>query len=618
MNVQCDNLICTLPPGFVYAGSATFAGSTILDPVTNAPSATNYVLIFSQGYTVPANSSAALVFAAIPTNAVTAANVVTNRAVLGTYSSYGLIGTNQIDLSYSTTDIATPTNQVRVLLNPTATNDAYTVNQNTTLNIPAPGVLSNDDEPNGFTMTVASYTQPANGTLTVTNNGGFTYTPTANYNGSDSFTYTMTNGNGRASTATINLTVNFVNQAPTLNAIGNLTINENSGLQTINLGGIAASATASAAGSAILESNQSLTVTVSSSNPALIPIPAVNYTNPNSTGNLTFTPAPNSIGTALITVVVQDDGGTANGGMDSVTNSFNVTVLALTNIWGPGGSFTVNVNDATGTAGTGYTQTNYTGYLAVTATSTNPFTIPLNSFNGGSPGLAANFNNNSNFTWTIATTTRGVLDFDSAKFAVNTSGFTNDLAGGTFSVTTNGNNVVLVFNPNHAPTVYPVNLNRAWGTVLRIPISKVLTNYTSDLDNDLTALTGLGTSTNGTPISTNASYIFFTPTNNISESFTFTVRDVRSYRPGDTVRTATGWITITVTNAIGVMSFTSSGAAITLHLAGIPGYAYDVQRSTNLTTWTVVLTTNSPSRGLWNYTDSNPPQPAAYYRLQQH
>ena len=157
------------------------------------------------------------------------------------------------------------------------------------------------------------------------------------------------------------------------------------------------------------------------------------------------------LGTATITVVVQDNGGTANGGVDSVTNTFNVTVLALTNIWSPGGTFTVNVSDATGPAGTGYTQTNYTGYLDVQATSTNPFTIQLGSLNGGSPGPAADFNNNSNYTWTIATTTRGVLEFDPAKIIVDTSAFTNDLAGGTFSVTANGDAVSLVFAPNHPP-----------------------------------------------------------------------------------------------------------------------------------------------------------------------
>ncbi len=403
-----------------------------------------------------------------------------------------------------------------------------------------------------------------------------------------------------------------VNHPPTLNPISDLTISEAAGLQTVNLSGIAPGPAN--------ESSQTVTITATSGNPSLIPDPTVNYTNPAATGTLTFASVTNVLGAATITVVVQDNGGTANGGVDSVTNTFTVTVQPLTNIWSPGGTFTVNVNDANGPAGTGYTQTNYTGYLDVQATSTNPFTILLGSLDGGSAGPAANFNNNSNYTWTIATTTRGVLEFDPAKIIVDTGAFTNDLAGGVFSVTTNGDAVELVFTPNHAPVAFPISLGRAWGTVMRIPISYVLTNFTTDPDGDATALSGLGASTNGTPITTNASFIFFAPTNNFPESFTYTIHDLRSYRPGDTVRTATDWITISVTNAIGsVVSIASSGGAINIQFAGVPGYAYDVERATNLDGfWAVMLTTNAPPHGVWIYTDINPPQPSAFYRLRQH
>ncbi|MGA2243278.1 MAG: fibronectin type III domain-containing protein, partial [Verrucomicrobiota bacterium] len=83
------------------------------------------------------------------------------------------------------------------------------------------------------------------------------------------------------------------NQPPTLNAITNLTINENAGLQTVSLSGITSGAT---------NENQTLTVTAISSNTGLIPNPTVNYTTANSTGSLTFTPVANGNGTANITV----------------------------------------------------------------------------------------------------------------------------------------------------------------------------------------------------------------------------------------------------------------------------------------------------------------------------
>jgi len=72
-----------------------------------------------------------------------------------------------------------------------------------------------------------------------------------------------------------------LNQPPTLNPIANVTVNENAGLQTVNLSGISSGST---------NEVQTLTVTATSSNPALIPTPAVNYTSPSSSGSLSFTP----------------------------------------------------------------------------------------------------------------------------------------------------------------------------------------------------------------------------------------------------------------------------------------------------------------------------------------
>jgi len=111
----------------------------------------------------------------------------------------------------------------------------------------------------------------------------------------------------------------YVNDAPTINTPSNVTINENAGQQTVNLAGITAGG----------GETQTLTVTASSNNTALID-PTVTYTSPNSTGTLTFTPAANSFGTATITVTVTDNGGTLNGGVDTTSVQFTVTVNQVT------------------------------------------------------------------------------------------------------------------------------------------------------------------------------------------------------------------------------------------------------------------------------------------------
>ena len=78
------------------------------------------------------------------------------------------------------------------------------------------------------------------------------------------------------------------------------------------------------------ESAQMVTnVTASSSNPALIPHPAVTYSPGAVTATLTFTPVADANGSATISVIAQDNGGTAFGGVDKVTNTFAVTVTAV-------------------------------------------------------------------------------------------------------------------------------------------------------------------------------------------------------------------------------------------------------------------------------------------------
>ena len=74
---------------------------------------------------------------------------------------------------------------------------------------------------------------------------------------------------------------------------------------------------------------QTVTITATSSNPGLIPNPSITYTNPNTTGTLTFTPVAFQTGTATIVVTLMNNGGTANGGHDKNTASFTVTVIAV-------------------------------------------------------------------------------------------------------------------------------------------------------------------------------------------------------------------------------------------------------------------------------------------------
>jgi VCBS repeat-containing protein len=159
-------------------------------------------------------------------------------------------------------------------------------------------------------------------------NGTLTFTAAAGQDGVATVTVRLQDNGGTAlggvdtsAPQTFTITVHALNNAPTLNALSNLVINEDASLQTVNLAGITTGAS--------FESAQTLTVTATSSNPALIPNPSVTYTNPDTTGSISFTPLPDANGSVVITVTVKDNGGTANGGIDTFVRTFTVTVNAV-------------------------------------------------------------------------------------------------------------------------------------------------------------------------------------------------------------------------------------------------------------------------------------------------
>ncbi len=99
---------------------------------------------------------------------------------------------------------------------PVAEADGYTVEEDNTLEVNAAnGVLANDSDPEGETLTATVVDEPENGTLTLNANGSFTYEPDADFNGDDSFTYTAFDGLKTSEPVAVTITVESVNDAPT-------------------------------------------------------------------------------------------------------------------------------------------------------------------------------------------------------------------------------------------------------------------------------------------------------------------------------------------------------------------------------------------------------------------
>ena len=68
-------------------------------------------------------------------------------------------------------------------------------------------VLANDSDPDADTLSVASVTQGAKGTVVINADNTITYTPNGSSCGADSFTYTISDGRGKTSTATVAINI---------------------------------------------------------------------------------------------------------------------------------------------------------------------------------------------------------------------------------------------------------------------------------------------------------------------------------------------------------------------------------------------------------------------------
>jgi RHS repeat-associated protein len=74
-------------------------------------------------------------------------------------------------------------------------------------------VLANDTDPNDDPLSVATFTQPAHGTVSFSNDVA-TYIPNTGFSATDSFTYTVSDGRGATASATVTVVVNSLPPDP--------------------------------------------------------------------------------------------------------------------------------------------------------------------------------------------------------------------------------------------------------------------------------------------------------------------------------------------------------------------------------------------------------------------
>ncbi len=209
---------------FIYTatdGSATSSPATVTLNVYSVPLAVNVTYADITGETLAPNAANGVL--AYDSNAD--GNPLTAQLVTGpiygqltlnadgsfSYTpNSGFCGTDSF--TYAATDGEATSTPATVAINvysvPVAVNDTYGVIAGQALEPDADnGVLANDTNADGNTLTALLQTGTSNGSLTLNTDGSFLYVPNMGYAGPDSFTYTASDGDEISMPATVNINV---------------------------------------------------------------------------------------------------------------------------------------------------------------------------------------------------------------------------------------------------------------------------------------------------------------------------------------------------------------------------------------------------------------------------
>ncbi|SDD06159.1 Calx-beta domain-containing protein [Pedobacter soli] len=292
-----------------------------------------------------------------------------------------------------------------------------------------------------------------------------TFEPVADFNGSSSFNWNGYDGTDYAiSGKNVNITIIPVNDAPSFTKGADQVINAGAGAQTINNW-----ATAIAAGPADEMAAQRVNfVVTNNSNTSFTVQPAI-----SATGDLNYTPVANFAGKVTITVVLQDNGGTANGGIaQSAAQTFVITVKptglpdnvntfintpVTTDVRANDGASAANTTVLAGTAAHGTTAVDATGKVTYTPN--------------------ADYTGTDSYTYTL-TTADGVV---SDPVTVNVTIYPTVVLSGPAMV-----------NENAGTVNYTVTLSGTPGTTLGAPVTVttgLVPNTTNSADYNFTATT---------------------------------------------------------------------------------------------------------------------------------
>jgi hypothetical protein len=334
---------------------------------------------------------------------------------------------------------------------PTAVADSYSVDEDDTLIVnAAAGVLANDSDPEGnpLTATLVGGTPANTSAFTLNADGSFSLTPILNYFGPITFQYEVADNAPMAgNTVTVTITVNPVNDAPTVTGGSGPTVNEDAGPQSIT----------SFVGINPGPANESGQVALAYTIVNLTPAGGLTFTSApaiSPAGTLTFEAAQDSNGQATFQVTVQDNGGTTNGGVDTsaLAGPFTITVTAVNDP----PSFTVSPSNSIITVGEDSGPHSITNWAAFNPGPANESAQTVSAYN------ISNISNGLLFASGPAVSNAGTLSFTLNADANGSSTF-------DVSVTDNGGGTDTSATQTFTIHVTPVNDAPTLTTVATLP-----------------------------------------------------------------------------------------------------------------------------------------------------
>ena len=426
---------------------------------------------------------------------------------------------------YQVSDGTTTSNVVTVTVTvnpvddaPVAVADSYNAIEDTPLVVPAAeGVLENDYDIEGSSLTAILVTDATKGSVTLNSDGSFTYTPNQDANGIDTFTYKVNDGALDSAPVTVTINIAPVNDAPVANDDPSYTTNEDVPLViTTRANGVLGN-------DEDVETQSTLTA-------VLVSGPSNGQLTLNPDGTFTYTPNPNFNGVDSFTYKADDGEDESNVATVTITvNAVNDAPVGVPDSYAGADEdtvftapFSVLDNDTDPDSGEGDTKS----AVAETITSAKGATVvmqPDGTFTYDPRSVAS-----------IQALPEGGSTTDTFTYTVR------DAAGATSTATV----TITIGGKNDAPTANP----DAFGAIANVPTTfNVLANDTDIDSGDTRTIQSVDSpSALGATITFDASgNITYTAPAGTSGTDTFTYTIVDSHGA-----TSTATVTVSVQNFV--------------------------------------------------------------------